>query len=108
MSLRKAINAKCRECICDPQDVGTAAQQIACCTASDCPLHAVRPITTTIIPVKLLERLGIAPERLDARVRGLVRVDSIAPESGQNGAVLSAEADSKDLPARLRSEIVPA
>ena len=29
MSLRKAINAKCKQCVYDPMDVGTAAQQIA-------------------------------------------------------------------------------
>jgi hypothetical protein len=29
LSLRKAINAKCKQCIYDPMDVGIAAQQIA-------------------------------------------------------------------------------
>ena len=46
MSLRKAVNAKCRQCTYDPFDAGTAAQQIAVCIDSDCPLHPVRPLTT--------------------------------------------------------------
>ena len=29
MSLRKAINAKCKQCVYDPMDVGIAAQKIA-------------------------------------------------------------------------------
>ena len=90
-SLRKSINAKCRECICDPLDAGSAAQQIACCVASDCPLHSVRPITATVIPSRLLERLHITPEQLDARVRGFVRLDAAAPESGQIGYILGVE-----------------
>lgn len=91
MSLRNAINAKCRECSCDPLDAGTAAQQVACCVATDCPLHAVRPITATVIPIKLLEGYQIAPERLDAKARALVRLAPPAPEPGQNDALLSTE-----------------
>lgn len=46
MSLRKAVNAKCRECIYDPHEAGTWRQQIAACTALTCPLYAVRPTST--------------------------------------------------------------
>ena len=67
MSLRKAINAKCRECTHDPLDSGTAAQQIACCVASDCARYRVRPITATVIPMRLLKAYNIAPEKLDAK-----------------------------------------
>jgi hypothetical protein len=91
MSLRKAINAKCRDCICDPLDAGTAAQQIACCVDTNCPLHAVRPITATVIPVRLLESYHITTEQLDARARALVRVSPTAPESGQIGHIQSVE-----------------
>lgn len=52
MSLRKAINGKCAECIYDPlyRDPVTGkgaskTQQIEDCTATDCPLYAVRPLT---------------------------------------------------------------
>ncbi len=92
MSLRKAINAKCRECICDPLDAGTAAQQIACCVASHCPLHPVRPITTTGIPIALLERYHIPLARLDAKARALVREAPQTSDSGQNGHPQSKEA----------------
>jgi hypothetical protein len=91
MSLRAAINAKCRDCICDPLDAGSAAQQIACCVVLDCPLHPVRPITTTAIPVRLLGHYQIAPEQLDAKARALVRVSDTVPESGQHGHIPSVE-----------------
>lgn len=91
-SLRKAINAKCRECTCDSLDAGTAAQQIACCIDTECPLHPVRPITTTLIPTKLLDCCHITPEQLDAKARALVGLDGLASGSGQNGPLLSAGA----------------
>jgi hypothetical protein len=44
MSLRAAINAKCKECIYDPVGGrGTWRQQVEACTAPGCPLYAVRP-----------------------------------------------------------------
>lgn len=91
MSLRNAINAKCRDCICDSLDAGTAAQQIACCVETNCPLHPVRPITATVIPARLLDCYRIAPEQLDAKARALVRVSPTAQESGQIGPILGKE-----------------
>lgn len=44
MSLRAAINAKCKECIYDPiAGKGTWRQQVEACTAPACPLYPVRP-----------------------------------------------------------------
>ena len=44
MSLRAAINAKCRDCIYDPASgLGTWRAQVARCTAVDCPIWPVRP-----------------------------------------------------------------
>ena len=44
MSLRQAINAKCRDCIYDPNcGGGTWREQVAQCSAPGCPLWAVRP-----------------------------------------------------------------
>jgi len=43
-SLRKAINAKCKECLYDPYDKGTWRQQVQACTSPKCPLFAVRPL----------------------------------------------------------------
>ena len=44
MSLRGAINAKCRDCIYDPKSgMGTWRQQVSACTVYSCPLWPVRP-----------------------------------------------------------------
>jgi hypothetical protein len=44
MSLRKAINAKCKDCIYDPNcGGGTWREQVAQCSAIACPLWTVRP-----------------------------------------------------------------
>lgn len=42
-SLRKAIDAKCRECIHDDRSgAGSWRQQVAACTSKNCPLYSVR------------------------------------------------------------------
>ncbi len=44
MSLRKAINSKCRECIyCPISGNGSWRQQVAACTSKTCALYPVRP-----------------------------------------------------------------
>lgn len=51
-SLRRAINAKCRECIYDPRGGGgTWKQQVEACTATGCPLYPVRPLSDGEKPV---------------------------------------------------------
>ena len=46
-SLRDAINAKGKDCIYDPlSGLGAWREQVAGCTATDCPLYPVRPTTT--------------------------------------------------------------
>ena len=42
--LRSAINEKCRDCIYDEAEPGSAAQQIETCTIVACGLWPVRPI----------------------------------------------------------------
>ena len=42
-SMRKAINAKCKDCIYDPQGVGTWREQVQKCTSKDCALYPLRP-----------------------------------------------------------------
>lgn len=45
LSLRDAINAKCRECIYDPlSGMGTWREQVDACTSRTCPLYLVRPL----------------------------------------------------------------
>lgn len=47
-SLRKAINAFCKECIYDQHGgTGTWRQQVEACTSYKCPLWDVRPISDT-------------------------------------------------------------
>ena len=99
MSLRKAINAKCRQCTYDPLDVGTAAQQIAACICSECPLHSVRPITTKQLPAALLEAYRVDPLKLDDRARGLVYPPVKFSGDGQNGHLVTL-----DLNERIESQ----
>jgi hypothetical protein len=44
-SSRKAINAKCKDCIYDPVDGGTWRQQVEACTSPDCALFQLRPVS---------------------------------------------------------------
>lgn len=47
LSLRKAINEKCKECIYDPlSGQGNWRQQVEACTSRTCPLYAVRPTSS--------------------------------------------------------------
>lgn len=43
MSLRKAIDQKCKGCIYDPYAPGHWKQQVHACDDTTCPLHPVRP-----------------------------------------------------------------
>ena len=43
-SMRRAINAKCKECIYDPiGGDGTWRAQVEACTVTGCPLYPLRP-----------------------------------------------------------------
>lgn len=44
-SLRKMIDAKCKECIFDPYQKGAWREQTTACASSNCALHEVRPVT---------------------------------------------------------------
>ena len=105
MSLRKAINGKCRECSYDPMDAGTAAQQIAACICSTCPLHPVRPITTKQLPVSLLEAYSVNPLELDERARGLVYPSGTSSGDGQIGLLVTADSNELPKPAKLSANI---
>ena len=45
MSLRKAINDKCKECLydADADGLGPWRMQVEACTSPECPLFEVRP-----------------------------------------------------------------
>ena len=48
LSLRAAIDAKCKSCIYDQGHGGTWREQVGECGSSNCPLHPVRPMPTTV------------------------------------------------------------
>lgn len=45
MSLRKAIDLKCKDCIYDPMCSGSWRKQTEACEMKDCSLWDVRPTT---------------------------------------------------------------
>jgi len=45
VSLRAAINAKCKDCIYDDQAPGRWREQVSACHIVSCPLYPVRPTT---------------------------------------------------------------
>ena len=85
-SLRKAINRMCGQCIYDARSPGSRAVQIAVCTAKHCALYPVRPLTATVIPIRVLEEYGLSVEQLDPRVRHIVSSE------GPDGPLLNVEA----------------
>lgn len=52
MSLRKAIDARCKQCIYDPYDNGTWRMQVERCTSPSCALFEVRPLPIALKKVK--------------------------------------------------------
>ena len=79
-SLRKAIDAMCKDCTYDEYDKGTWRQQVAACTIKTCPLHEVRPVDekyngtdTTYLTMELLNHWEIKPEDLDERARSILK-----------------------------------
>lgn len=63
MSLRRAINAKCKDCIYDNLASGTWRQQVTLCSVTSCPLWSLRPQTTATIPESTLRWYGVdSPE----------------------------------------------
>jgi hypothetical protein len=44
LSLREAIDAKCKACIFDETEPGRWRQQVAACSVTSCPLYPVRPL----------------------------------------------------------------
>ena len=74
ISLRKAIDGKCKDCTYDTADKGSWRQQVAACTINSCTLHPVRPVSkTTKLPLSLLNYWEIKPEDLDDRARKIVK-----------------------------------
>ena len=70
-SLRKAVNAKCKDCIYDPSSRGTWKQQVTLCSCKTCALWPHRPKTASSLPKTLAEYYGLTSEEivaLDAQI----------------------------------------
>ena len=64
ISLRKAINDNCKNCIYDKQAAGTWLQQVTLCSVISCSIYPVRPVTKSAIPESVLNYYSVAgPER---------------------------------------------
>jgi len=89
MSLRKAVNDKCRECLYDPLSNGNWRQQITACTSPNCPLFPFRPISKS----KGCANRAIFGVEINERGRGQYEVglSSNITEKGEIGAAIDAE-----------------
>lgn len=81
-SLRAAINAMCRRCIHDPHSPGNWRAQVASCSAADCPLHPLRPISDSRTSKQSLSGMSDA-DACSSRLQG--------PESGLKGIALGCQ-----------------
>ena len=59
MSLRKAIDQKCKDCIYDTTAPGTWRRQVSLCSAKTCPLWGVRARPSSPIPESTLRWYGV-------------------------------------------------
>lgn len=78
-SLRKAIDAKCRDCTYDLKAAGNWRVQTSLCSATECPLWPFRP-TASVIPASTLSYYQVPdgdPVKTDLLARGVqVREDA--------------------------------
>lgn len=59
MSLRNAINNKCKDCIYDSKAPGSWRAQVTLCSVKSCPLWHLRPKTTSAIAESVLRWYGV-------------------------------------------------
>jgi hypothetical protein len=57
-SLKKCVEAKCKDCAYDPLDKGTWREQVEKCTVQKCALWPVRPMTTATVNLHRKARPG--------------------------------------------------
>ena len=65
LSLRGAINNKCRSCIFDEANAGSWLVQVTLCSCKDCPLYEVRPVTKSPISEGTLKSYGVVGAEFD-------------------------------------------
>jgi hypothetical protein len=70
-SLKKCIEAKCKDCTYDQAAPGTWREQVEQCTVKKCALWEVRPMTVATINLKRQERAAANELNMDAIIAGL-------------------------------------
>ena len=87
MTRQQAINAKCKDCIYDPEDVGTWRQQVERCELADCSLWQYRPKSRSKMP-DIADSAPVQPHyegnQDQAVVGGLYQIDQHSGASGVN------------------------
>jgi len=64
-SLRAAIDAKCKSCIYDPgSGNGSWREQVEACSSANCPLHPLRPFSSS-----KMRGEGVSPSRIGQQRR---------------------------------------
>lgn len=65
MTRQEAIDAKCKDCNFDNNDVGTWREQVESCTSTSCSLWEHRPLTAATVKANLEARVEtMTPEQL--------------------------------------------
>ncbi len=70
-SLKKAVEAKCRDCTYDQAAPGTWRDQVQSCRVTKCALWPVRPMTVATINLQRKTRNADAGLDMDAILAGL-------------------------------------
>ena len=87
MTRQQAIDAKCKDCIYDPEDVGTWRQQVERCELADCSLWQYRSKSRSKMP-DIADSAPVQPyyesNQGQAVVGGLHQIDQHSGPSGVN------------------------
>ena len=75
MSLRKAINQHCLNCVYDKLAPGKWRQQVTLCSVKSCALYDVRPQPTSPIPESTLRCYGVSLAEPQALITSLIGAD---------------------------------
>ena len=70
-SLKKCVEAKCKDCTYDHAAPGTWREQVEQCTVTRCPLWVVRPMTVATINANRKVLAETAGLDIDALIAGL-------------------------------------
>jgi hypothetical protein len=97
LSLRAAVNSKCKECLYSPDEPGRWREQTERCTSPSCPLYAVRPrVSRARVPertekavleaVKARSGQGASQGRGKRERPGRARWPGLVPDLGEQEA----------------------